>query len=117
MQHARRLVPCRYERNQMWEMCGRSFSWWFRVDLAAVGAPRQQRRGGGFKSKADAVEAMNRLQASVVDGTYVERSRLTLGEYLEEWLAACRNIRPNTVRDYSVSPPSAAQFRDSANRL
>jgi integrase len=46
---------------------------------------------------------MNRLQASVVDGMYVERSRLTLGEYLEEWLAACRNIRPNTVRDYSVS--------------
>ena len=73
---------------------GRSFSWWFRVDLAAVGAPRQQRRGGGFKSKADAVEAMNRLQASVVDGTYVERSRLPLGEYPEEWLAACRNIRP-----------------------
>lgn len=46
---------------------------------------------------------MNRLQAEVVDGTYVERSRLTLGEYLEEWLAACRNIRPNTARDYGVS--------------
>ena len=82
---------------------GRSFSWWFRVDLAAVGAPRKQRRGGGFTSKAAAVEAMNRLQASVDDGTFVERSRLTLGEYLAEWLAACRNIRPNTVRDYSVS--------------
>ena len=86
--------------------------------LAAVGAiwlddnfyftsgPRlrkSQRRGGGFPSKAAAVEAMNRLQAEVVDGTYVERSRVTLGEYLEEWLAACRNIRPNTARDYSVS--------------
>jgi hypothetical protein len=28
---------------------------------------------------------------------------LTLGEYLEDWLAACRNIRPSTVRDYSGS--------------
>jgi integrase len=46
---------------------------------------------------------MNRLQAEVVDGTYVERSRVSLSEYLEEWLAACRNLRPNTARDYSVS--------------
>lgn len=82
---------------------GRSFTWAFIVDLNPVGLVRKQRRGGGFKTKAEAVEAMNRLQASVVDGTHVERSRLTLGEYLEEWLAACRNIRPNTARDYSVS--------------
>ncbi len=46
---------------------------------------------------------MNRLQAAVVDGTHIERSRRTLGEYLNDWLTACRNIRPNTARDYSVS--------------
>ena len=46
---------------------------------------------------------MQRLQAAVVDGTHIERNRRTLGEYLEDWLAACRSIRPNTVRDYSVS--------------
>jgi integrase len=46
---------------------------------------------------------MKRLEAEVVDGTYIERSRVTLGQYLEEWLAACRNLRPNTARDYSVS--------------
>jgi len=46
---------------------------------------------------------MQRLQAAVVDGTHIERNRCTLGEYLEDWLAACRSIRPNTVRDYSVS--------------
>ncbi len=46
---------------------------------------------------------MNRLQTALVDGMYVERSRRSLGEYLPDWLAACRNIRPNTARDYSVS--------------
>jgi integrase len=46
---------------------------------------------------------MNRLHAEVVEGTYIERSRQTLGEYLKDWLAACRNLRPNTARDYSVS--------------
>ena len=46
---------------------------------------------------------MNRIQAALVDGTYVERSRRSLGDYLEDWLAACRDIRANTARDYSVS--------------
>ena len=46
---------------------------------------------------------MNRLQAAVVDGTHVERSRRTLGAYLEDWLAARNDIRANTTRDYSVS--------------
>ena len=49
------------------------------------------------------MEAMNRIQTALVDGMYVERSRRSLGEYLPDWLAACRNIRPNTARDYSVS--------------
>ena len=84
--------------------CGEhNFSWSFRVDLAPIGANRKQRRGGGFATKAAALEAMHRLQAAVVDGTHVERNRRTLSEYLEDWLAACRSIRPNTARDYSVS--------------
>ncbi len=37
-------------------------------------------------------------------GCGIEAYRHTyLGEYLPDWLAACRNIRPNTARDYSVS--------------
>ena len=82
---------------------GHSFTWAFVVDLGSIGTNRKQRGGGGFATKAAAVEAMNRLQAAVVDGTHIERSRSTLGEYLRDWLPACRNIRPNTARDYSVS--------------
>ena len=82
---------------------GHSFTWSFVVDLLPVGQNRKQRRGSGFETKAAALEAMNQLQASVADGTYIERTRISLGDYLEEWLAACRNLRPNTARDYSVS--------------
>ena len=82
---------------------GDSISWAFVVDVALPGSKRKQHKGGGFATKAAAVEAMNRLQAAVVDGTLVERSRRTLGAYLEDWLAARSDIRANTARDYNVS--------------
>jgi integrase len=82
---------------------GHSLSWAFVIDLALPGSKRKQRFGSGFATKAAALEAMNRLQAAVVDGTHVERSRRTLGAYLEDWLAARSDIRANTARDYSVS--------------
>jgi hypothetical protein len=77
------------------------------VDLALPGSPRKQRLAGGFATKAAAVNAMNRLQSAVVDGTHVERSRRTLGAYLEDWLAARNDIRANTARDYGVYPTLA----------
>src|ERR1700686_1844536 len=82
---------------------GHSLSWAFVIDLALPGSKRKQRFGSGFATKAAALEAMNRLQAAVVDGTHVERSRRTLGAYLEDWLAARSDIRANTARDYNVS--------------
>ncbi len=83
--------------------CGGDVRWSFVVDLAVPGAARKQRMGGGFATKAAAVEAMNRLQAAVVDGTHVERSRSTVGTYLADWLTARSNIRDNTRRDYAGS--------------
>lgn len=81
---------------------GESLAWAFKVDSAVPGATRRQRQRSGFKTKADATEALNRLQAGVVDGTHVERSRRTLGVFLLDWLAAKANLRPNTRRDYST---------------
>src|SRR5258708_32279675 len=82
---------------------GHSLSWAFVIDLALPGSKRKQRFGSGFATKAAALEAMNRLQSAVVDGTHVERSRRTLGAYLEDWLGSRNDIRANTTRDYSVS--------------
>jgi integrase len=83
--------------------CGGPVTWAFVVDLAVAGATRKQRFGAGFATKAAAVEAMNRLQAAVVDGTHVQRSRRTLGAYLTDWLASRSNIRANTRTEYEVS--------------
>jgi hypothetical protein len=47
---------------------------------------------------------MARLQTGRLDGTYVEPSKLTLGAYLDDWLAGgpTRGWRGNTARDYRV---------------
>jgi integrase len=79
------------------------FSWAFVVDVGAAGARRDQRQKGGFATKAAALEAMSELQKAKADGTHVESSRLTVGRYLEQWLAARTAIRDNTRRDYQGS--------------
>ena len=66
---------------------GKSFSWTYVVDATLPGEGRKQRKGGGFETKAAAVEAMARLQTEVADGNHVEPRKLTLGAYLDQWLA------------------------------
>lgn len=63
-------------------------SWAFVVDLAPKGAPRQQRRMGGFATKDEALTAMAELQTRARDGTLVEPSKLTVADYLHRWLTA-----------------------------
>jgi len=84
--------------------CGSdSYAWSFVVDLAVPGAPRKQRRKGGFNTKAAAIAAMNELQVAAVSGTNVEPSKLTVGAYLKLWVAGgCGGVRPWTLRGYSA---------------
>jgi hypothetical protein len=80
-----------------------SHSWTYVVDVAPLGAPRKVRMKSGFSSKASAIAAMNELQATKVAGTYVEPSKLTLGEYLKLWVAGgCGGVRPWTLRGYKT---------------
>ncbi len=57
----------------------------------------------GFATKAQAVDAMNGVQADKKAGTYVEPSKQTVGEYLTAWLAAAQGIRPSTITTYGVA--------------
>src|SRR5680860_1876732 len=76
---------------------GSSYSWYFMVDVAPVGAPRRQRKKGGFATKAEALAAMALLQGSIFDGTHVAPHRQTVGGYLTGWLAGMRGeYRPGT---------------------
>lgn len=75
--------------------------WSFVVDTAPLGAPRRQVRRRGFRTRREAQQALDRLKASIDRGEFVERSRETVGEYLEAWLPAIRrSIEPSTWESY-----------------
>lgn len=51
-------------------------------------------------SKKDAQRELIRLLAEVENGTSVDPSRLTVGEYLREWLDAAEGLSPKTLERY-----------------
>jgi integrase len=77
------------------------------VDVAPVGSlRREQRRAGGFATKAAALEAVARAQTSRADGTHIEPTKQTVGQYLAGWLAGVRGsgvIRATTWKTYDVA--------------
>lgn len=84
-------------------------TWAYRVDLGpgpdehGVHRARRQRYKGGFATRKEAEAARAVLLAAARDGQVVDRSRLTVGEYLEEWLAAkveSGNLRPSSAWSY-----------------
>ena len=70
-------------------------SWSFVVDVGHDAGLRQQRSRSGFATKREAVAAMNELQQAALRGSFVAPSRLTVAEYLEQWLPSARaRLRP-----------------------
>jgi len=92
------------EQRRRCEHCGRDgVSWTYVVDVAVAGAARQRRQKGGFQTKREAVAALSEVQAGLVDGSYVGASKLTVGEYLEEWLRGVRpGLRPGTFDSTAI---------------
>jgi integrase len=76
-------------------------SWYFVVELPpdAKGRRRQQRRGG-FASEREAQVALATISQQIASQRYVDPSRLTVRDYLLEWLAGKGNLRPSTRRGY-----------------
>lgn len=66
---------------------GTGWSWTFVVDVSAPGAPRKQRMRSGFPTRDVALAAMHDLQGEAKDGKVIEPSKLTVGQYLDRWLA------------------------------
>lgn len=69
---------------------GDRHTWAFVVDLAPPGAPRKQRKQGGFATKREALVAMAEVQAAAVTGGYVAPTRQTVGHYLALWLPTAK---------------------------
>lgn len=53
---------------------------------------RKQIRRRGFESKRQAIEAMTKLKAEILQDEYLELSMMTYERYMEEWLQERKNI-------------------------
>jgi integrase len=67
---------------------------------------RRQVSRGGYATRALALAAMAELQVTSAAGTYIERSRQTVGEYLTAWVAGVAGsgqVRASTYTSYETS--------------
>ena len=88
-----------------------SFTWAFVVDMTPKDAEgrligkRRQKWAQGFPSKGAAQAALNQLQVEKATGIYVDPSRLTFGEYLDQWYANAdaHGWEGSTKAEYDVS--------------
>ncbi len=87
---------------------GKSGGWSFALDVTPDGAVKRSRittimMGGKtigvFDTKREAEEAMSTLAEEIREGTHVEMSRMTTGEYLTRWAAGV-NVRASTRSSY-----------------
>jgi hypothetical protein len=68
----------------------------------SITGKRRQKWHSGYRTKRDAERALTELLADKDKGTYVPKSRQTVREYVEEWLAAIKpTVRPATHYSYS----------------
>ncbi len=75
--------------------------WRFRLDAEPSSDGTRRQRTYTYPTEREAVEAQSSLREAVASGTWVDRSRLTVDEYLDGWLAANQaHWRPSTYVSY-----------------
>ena len=80
-------------------------TWYFVVELPAVGGKRQQLKRRGFPNKKTAQAEFDQISADSRRGSFVRPVRGTVEEYLVEvWLPSKRTtLRPTTLDGYEKS--------------
>ena len=78
---------------------GSTYSYVVRVPDPSSGKTRP-RWVGGFATASEAKAARDLARVSARRGSYVDRSSLTVGEYLGEWLAGHVEVKPKTHLEY-----------------
>lgn len=78
---------------------------WTILYYPIVDGKKVQKSKGGFKTKRDAQEELDRLNAELTTGTYVSENKLTVKEFItklfeDEWKY---KLRPNTISSYRVN--------------
>jgi integrase len=80
-------------------------AWYVVVDLPRdpQTGKRKQKWHSGFRTKREADKALTDILSRLDQGTYVEPTKQTLADFLDEWLAqAKRTIRPSTHATYET---------------
>lgn len=78
-------------------------SWYFVLTVGKKenGRPKQIKRRG-FKTKQEALKALNELEHSINQGTYVEPSKILYKEFLERWLEDRQTrVKKQTLETYT----------------
>ena len=79
---------------------GSTWSYVVRVRDPETGASKP-RWVGGFATEAAAKAARDEARVKARAGGYIDRSRITVSDYLDEWLEAhAMEIKPKTLQDY-----------------
>jgi len=79
-------------------------TWYYRHDLQpGPDGRRRQVKQGGFATEREARRGLTDALARVDRGVYVDRTKLTVGAYLDQWLLGRVNLRPASVVFYRVA--------------
>jgi len=80
----------------------RGGGWTYVLDVSLPGQRRRQRSKGGYRTKRDALAALNEAQGALQRGLYVEPSKLSVKTFLlDHWLPAVEaGLRHSTLQGY-----------------
>lgn len=73
----------------------------FRADLGVKPDGSRDRRRFTYRTLKEARAEYRRITTEVAAGTFIGRSRVTVADHVDAWLAGKRDIRPNTLRNYT----------------
>ncbi len=96
-------------------------TWTFNTSVPGKGGKRQQVVRGGFTTEAEAQRELDSARDKVSRGIVVS-DRLTVGQFLDEWLASKSDIRRSTLHGYKQHvakylKPELGHLRLSALRV
>lgn len=80
----------------------RGGAWTYVLDISLPGQRRRQKSKGGYRTKRDALAALNEAQGALQRGLYVEPSKLSVKTFLlDHWLPAIEaGLRHSTLQGY-----------------
>jgi len=80
-------------------------TWWGRITVGVDGKGRQKRKAFYGKTRSEVQKKMIAAQSEINSGVYVEASKMTLGQWLDIWLADYKrnSVKVTTYLRYRIN--------------